>query len=382
MPAQIISLFNHKGGVSKTTTAFNLAWMLARKGHRVVLVDADPQCNLTGLIQGLNAEWPLEDISDSDEDPESEEYSQVQNANEDFWTENFHRTLYGALKPAFESEPRMMTAVECLPVEGREGLFLLPGHLQLGEYEVTLSVAQELSGSLVALRNLPGAIHFLLTETAEALEADYVVVDLSPSLGALNQNIVCTSDLLIVPTTPDYFSIMALRSLLRILPRWMRWASSASSNEILSEAAYPFPKPTLKFGGAVIQRYRLYRSPTAANQYGTPTGPFRAWIQKVADALENEFMPALSRAELTFPEKTYEAAGIPHTGVIAQIQEFNSLLPKSQEHRVPVYELTDEQLGQAGVVLEASRRQIDSVMRIFDAMADRVVALTSSPIGP
>ena len=48
-----IVLFNHKGGVSKTTTTFHLGWMLASKGHRVILVDADPQCNLSGLILGL-----------------------------------------------------------------------------------------------------------------------------------------------------------------------------------------------------------------------------------------------------------------------------------------------------------------------------------------
>ena len=51
--ANIISLFNHKGGVSKTTTAFNLGWMLARKDQRVIIVDCDPQCNLTGMVLGF-----------------------------------------------------------------------------------------------------------------------------------------------------------------------------------------------------------------------------------------------------------------------------------------------------------------------------------------
>jgi chromosome partitioning protein len=58
---KIISLFNHKGGVSKTTTAFNLGWMLAEQGHKTLIVDADPQCNLTALVLDYNA---VEDIAD------------------------------------------------------------------------------------------------------------------------------------------------------------------------------------------------------------------------------------------------------------------------------------------------------------------------------
>jgi|SRR5207302_877228 len=51
--AKIVCLFNHKGGVSKTTTAFNLGWMMALKGKRVLLADFDPQCNLTGMVLGF-----------------------------------------------------------------------------------------------------------------------------------------------------------------------------------------------------------------------------------------------------------------------------------------------------------------------------------------
>src|SRR5438552_10198801 len=134
--AKRIALFSHKGGVSKTTTTFNVGWMLAEKGYRVVVVDADPQCNLSGLILGFSAE------------PEFESFYQRES----------QRNLRSALAPAFESQPRAIEPVECVAVTERPGLFLLPGHIRLSEYEVTLGIAQELSGSIHTLRNLPGAL--------------------------------------------------------------------------------------------------------------------------------------------------------------------------------------------------------------------------------
>ena len=52
MNAKKIVLFNHKGGVSKTLTTFNIAWMIALQNKRVLLADCDPQCNLSALILG------------------------------------------------------------------------------------------------------------------------------------------------------------------------------------------------------------------------------------------------------------------------------------------------------------------------------------------
>ena len=155
-----IALFNHKGGVSKTTTAFNLGWMLASKGHRVILVDADPQCNLTGVVLG----WKGEDEFDN------------------YYQDKKSPNIQSGLAPAFESQPTAVQHVDCLEVNGRGGLFLLPGHIGFSEYEVTLGIAQELSGSIQTLRNLPGSISRLLELTAKHHDADIVLVDMNPSL--------------------------------------------------------------------------------------------------------------------------------------------------------------------------------------------------------
>lgn len=51
---KIITFFNHKGGVGKTTLVHNLGFMLADKGCKILLIDADPQMNLTAAIYGLS----------------------------------------------------------------------------------------------------------------------------------------------------------------------------------------------------------------------------------------------------------------------------------------------------------------------------------------
>jgi cellulose biosynthesis protein BcsQ len=141
--AQRIALFNHKGGVSKTTTTFNLGWKLASQGKRVILVDSDPQCNLTGTILGYTSGDELEH----------------------FYKTETERNIRAGLAPSFESKPTLIQPIDCIPVKGCAGLFLLPGHIRLAEYEVTLGIAQELSGSIQTLQNLPGSLSFLLDET-------------------------------------------------------------------------------------------------------------------------------------------------------------------------------------------------------------------------
>ena len=93
---------------------------------------------------------------------------------------------------------------------------------------------------------------------------------MSPSLGSINQNILMISDFFLVPTTADFFSVMAIDSLAKVLPRWYSWAKSASSLRILKEANYPFPDVNLRFLGIIIQNYRT--------KNGKETAAFQTWI--------------------------------------------------------------------------------------------------------
>jgi cellulose biosynthesis protein BcsQ len=345
---QKIALFNHKGGVSKTTTTFNLGWMLASKGKRVILVDTDPQCNLTGMALGEETE--------DDEARIQEIYNTTSN-------------LKTGLAPAFESQPRSIEAVDCIPVEGRDGLFLLPGHVGFAEYEVQLGIAQELSGSLQALKNLPGAINDLLEKTAARFNADYILIDMSPSLGSTNQNLLMISDFFLVPTTADFFSVMAIDSLTKVLPRWYAWAKSASSLQILREANYPFPDVNLRFLGIIVQNYRIIR--------GRETAAFQTWIEKIEKAVSDKLIPTLQKSNMMLPGEVYKEQGLQDSLSLAKISNFNSLIALSQEHRTPVYELTPQQLKQNGIVLDQNQKKQEEFKQTFSDLADKIIALSS-----
>jgi cellulose biosynthesis protein BcsQ len=344
--AKIICLFNHKGGVSKTTTAFNLGWMMALKGKRVLLADFDPQCNLTGMVMGFKGEDDLATI-----------YGGAQPNN-----------IKDGLAPAFESQPREIAPVECVQVPGNDRLLLLPGHIGLAEYETTLGIAQELSGSLLALRNLPGSLRFLLDKTAAKYGVDFVLVDMSPSLGPLNQNLLTTSDYFIVPLHPDYFSSMALSSLAKVLPRWKAWALTAYEIETLTKADYPFPEPHITFIGAAVQKYRP--------RLGRASKAFQRWIDQLTLGLKDTLIPALEKAHMVDPKKFKERLGIEPWTPLLEVADFNSLIALSQEFQVPIYALTAKQTGQAGAVWEQSQLSMKSFGDAFSACADKVFKLT------
>lgn len=343
-----IALFNHKGGVSKTTTTFNLGWMLARKGKRVILVDADPQCNLTGLVLG----------------PEK---------FENFYTQPTHN-IKDNLRPAFKAQPKLIEPVDCQIVQGVDNLFLLPGHLGLSEYEVTLGIAQQLSNSIFTLQNIPGAFSYLFNKTAEKYQADYVLIDMNPSLSAINQNLLMTSDYFIVPTSPDYFSIMALESMATVLPNWARWAQQAASTPVLTEdATYPFPKVTPKFLGIIIQRYLSYSDQHLENRAAKSV---QKWIDKIKEVVKTKLVDAFRSNEAD----SFETLLLPHYDdyCLAEIEEFRTLIALSHTHQRPVFELASVEGEKIQPQQKESSRKFQ---RVFSKFAGKVIKLTDYESG-
>lgn len=254
----IVSLFNHKGGVSKTTTAFNLGWAMANRGRKVLIVDGDPQCNLTGTVLGFDG---INDFSD-------------------FYSKSSNADINSCLDPIFRGTGAPLTPANVTSTP-QPNLFLLAGNIDLAENETQISVALSTSAAIPALQNIPGSICALLRLTAEKHGIDVVIVDMSPSVGALNQCFLMGSDYFIVPTSPDYYCNQAISSLSRVLPRWNAGVSHFRNPTLL----YPFPTTPPKFCGIISQRYRP--------RMGNPAQSFQGWIDVITKSVQTELVPGI-----------------------------------------------------------------------------------------
>jgi chromosome partitioning protein len=340
----IISLFNHKGGVSKTTTAFNLGWALATLGKKVLLVDGDPQCNLTGTVLGFEGQGDFEDF-----------YQKVPLGN-----------LSGALSPAFNSTPAPLQPA-AIQSTVQKDLSILAGHIDLATYEAQLAVAFTTSTALPVMRNLPGAAGALLRATAKQNGIDVVIVDMSPSVGALNQSLFLASDYFIVPTSPDYFCYLAVQSLATVLPGWNKSAGPMRGST--AGLAYPLPANGPKFLGIISQRYRP--------RSGAPAASFQGWIDRIKKAVASTLVPALEAQKMVVSESQFIASGAQDSPYnLANIADFNSLIAQSHTHNVPIFALTDAQLERVGVILKTMKASRDDFLKVFTQLATAVAKLT------
>lgn len=160
---KVISISNHKGGVGKTTSAINIGAGLSKMGFKVLLIDLDPQANLSqslGLI-----------------DPE--------------------RTIYGSLRGEYE----------LTPVEVIKNLRVVPSTLDLSGAEV------ELSGE--------AGREYILKELIDPIRDsyDYILIDSPPSLGLLTINAFTASDWVFIPLQAEYLALQGLAKLIEVIEK-------------------------------------------------------------------------------------------------------------------------------------------------------------------
>lgn len=340
--SKVVSLFNHKGGVSKTTTTFHLGWALAETGKRVLIVDGDPQCNLTGMVLGF----------DGDDD------------FDDFYTNPSNADLNSCLAPTFSGSQTPLVPATITTTK-QPNLFLLAGHLDLSRSETQLTVALSTRYSIPAIQNLPGSINHLIRLTAEANDIDIVLIDMSPSVGGLNTCLLMGSDYFIVPTSPDYYCKQAINSVSKVVPDWNKEVDPFRDSSL----TYCLPIQPPKFLGIISQRYRP--------RDGHPAAAFQKWIDRIGHTVDSCLIPRLEPIGMTVSLSEFQSA-VPSQKAynLANIADFNTLIVHSQENSTPVFALSDVELNKHGIVKEVMQKNMGGFKRNFDELAQAITLLT------
>lgn len=332
-----IVFFNHKGGVSKTTTVYNLGWKLAEKSN-VLIVDGDPQCNLTSLI--------LRDNFDK-------YYSDDETKNQN---------IKDGVEPAFSGRPVPISNVKCITADRNRNLFLMAGHANLAEYDASLTFAQTSNNAIATLQNLPGAFNELMELCEKEYNIEYTLIDLNPGLSAINQNLFLNSDYFVIPANPDPFSIMAIETLSTVLPRWGHWKNSAT--DLFSSSAYSLRNGMPKFIGTIIQRFNI--------RNGKAAKPYRDNIDEIKTKVRNVLVPKLSVANMLIAPNKY----LDQDFCLEEIPDFGGLLPKSFEAGVPVYALDDGDINETGVVLDDLKSKSKDLNDKITSIATKIKVMT------
>lgn len=323
-----IAFFNNKGGVGKTTLVYHLAWMMADLGKRVLAVDLDPQANLTSMF--FNEE-KLEEI----------------------WPEGDHPdTIFGALRPIISGTGDVKKPKGH---EIGERLTLIAGDLGLSSFEDKLSDAWPRcqNGDEAAFRAMT-AFYRGFKQVARDCEAEFVLVDVGPNLGAINRAALISCDYVVVPLGPDLFSVQGLRNLGPALKKWR-----AAWPEIIRKN--PSPELELPKGSITPLGYVVLQHGMRDNQ---PPKAYQKWI----DRFPREYRKAvLDDNSSISPEEA------PDPNLLAMLKNYRSLMPMAMQARKPMFFLKSAD-GAIGAHLQATQQVYDDFEKLARAISARAAA--------
>lgn len=266
---KIITFYNHKGGVSKTTTTFNLAHLLALNGKKVLTVDADPQSNLTELMLA-----PVIAELDERERVTGQEY------------ELEGTSLLQLLKPRLDGDIAEIALESVKTIKINDNLELLRGDVNLSSIEDSLSEAhiQRFSNKTHEKRTYV-AIGDILQRYGAENDIDYILIDVGPSSGALTRSCFLVCDGYFVPTAPDRFNVQAIGTLSIIIKKWM--GDHQQIMDDFKELGLPIRKGLPKFLGVVLQNYKI--------RDGKPKPTYQMWMDRIPLKVASSLFPAINK---------------------------------------------------------------------------------------
>ncbi|ATB48758.1 ParA family protein [Corallococcus macrosporus] len=318
-----IAFFNNKGGVGKTTLICNIGAVLAHAlGQRVLIVDADPQCNATQYILSENKVNSI--------------YS---NPDKNFTINSVVHPL--AIGRGYSGE--------IIPTEGGHyGIDLVLGDPRLAIAEDLLSGdwKDATSGSTRGLRTT-----FLFSDLISRCgEYDYVLFDMGPSLGAINRSVLLAVDYFAVPMSIDIFSLRAIENITQVLDKWRRQLKvGLELNENPDDLNFKKQPETLRFCGYITQQYKAKKDKHGEVQ---PVAAYERIRSQIPAIIKKNFVDKL---QPSYSNVNYE---------LGSVENLSSLIPMSQEQRRPIFAISAQ-----GTHNSKARK----TEKLFATMAERLM---------
>lgn len=323
-----ISIFNNKGGVGKTNLTFHMANALAEMGYKTLIIDLDPQCNLTlyGLeVEKLHSIWDKEDAF-----IDAFDFAKSKMTKEEFMQLNSEpRTIHYLLKPTEEGTgdiENLPPAIEICP-----NLDLIPGRLTLHMYEnkITSRWSDAFQGEPLALRTIT-KIRALATEYAEKEKYEFVIMDTSPSLGSLNKAIISTVDGFVIPFMQDMFSLYGIRNIGNALSEWRKNYEIIQS--LISEQKRNlFPSDFVKFLGYTVYNAKKYTGKNAEERLGLAQAHFN-YVRQIPETIEKYIEPQVRK------NLDSEMLNNP-IGMTSVMHSHNTLPAMAQKYKSPIWKV-------------------------------------------
>ena len=289
---------SNKGGVGKTTLAYNTAVSFTKEGYKTVLVDLDPQCNLSRLALGDN------------------------NYTDTLFSSTY-KDVSDVLKGIVQGGADIDLSVPFINSQSILNLSLLKGSVNLSLYENLLIAAY---GQAAAGQQLgyfqTSAIDRFLREKGLSEEVDVFIIDSSPSLGLLNQIIFLGSDYFVVPMIPDAFSVQGIENLGSMFEKWKQnWKVTGKALSGNTENKFVLSGDGL-FIGYIINSYNVYGK--------QPIKDHRHWIEEIPQKVKQFLSEKHGRNGLV--EKSWKEP-------LAVIQDYGRISAKCQEIGIAIFDL-------------------------------------------